>query len=102
MVVNHKPGLGGAKADRVAFNTLSAARQAQYAVRHTSATRSSKWCSKNELEHEPFCVTLRLIEVNARSKRRVANAENVDVDRWTNEIETRKTKTDRKETERQP
>jgi hypothetical protein len=68
MVVNHKTGLGGAKADRAAFNTPSAARQSQYAVRHTSATRSSissKRHFKNEWEHEPFCVTLRLIEVNA-------------------------------------
>jgi len=79
MVVNHKSGLGGAKADRAAFNTPSAARQAQYAVRHTSATRCSKQHCKNEWEHEPFCVTLRLIEVNARTKKRVANAENVDV-----------------------
>jgi hypothetical protein len=68
MVENHKSGLGGAKADRAAFDTLSAARQSQYAVRHTSAMRSStssKQYSKNEWEHEPFCVTLRLIEVNA-------------------------------------
>jgi hypothetical protein len=34
--------------------------------------------------------------------KRVTDAEDVDVERWTNEIETRKTKTDRKETERQP
>jgi hypothetical protein len=65
MVVNHKSGLGGAKADRAAFNTPSAARQSQYAFRHTSATSSSTQYSKNEWELEPFCVTLRLIEVNA-------------------------------------
>jgi len=68
MVENHKSGLGGAKADQAAFNTPSAARQSQYAVRHTSATlgsTSSTRYSKNEWEHEPFCVTLRLIEVNA-------------------------------------
>jgi hypothetical protein len=65
MVENHKSGLGGAKADRAAFDTPSAARQSQYAVRHTSATHSSKQYFKNGWEHEPFCVTLRLIVVNA-------------------------------------
>jgi hypothetical protein len=68
MVVNHKSGLGGAKADRAAFNTPSAARQSQYVFRHTSARSSSissTQHSENEWDHEPFCVTLRLIEVNA-------------------------------------
>jgi hypothetical protein len=65
MVENRNSNLGSATADRAAFHPPSAARQAQYAIRHTPATRSPNRYFKNVLEHEPFCVALRLIEVNA-------------------------------------